>query len=424
MLRSLPALLTLFFVSLALGCGGGGGPTDPGDGDDGGDPPPPANEAPTADLSASEEEGLAPLETTVELTCSDPDGTIAEYRLDTDGDGGFEIVQEQAITETLTLQDDATVGGQCTDDDGDDSPLEEVSLSVIQPATLTVHLRNLTQDGEPFVRDEGEITYVVGPDTLTSADSVVVERVDPREAVEIWATHDAFYADWGLVKDDGQGPFERRAYRDLEQTASTVSVEEGGSARMFVYKIRRADIEGEGFTMADVATVIDNRVPQGTDRYVERELTAWIDRDGSDATPPSDLEGWVNTVLTSDGDDGLRSLTDGYLTSIPIQDGGSEPERPYIQIIYQQEMAGNGSHAESVDDETNEITFSQVKFDVNFADKSTVLEELGQSLGLRDDIGGALSPEITRQGQEYNRFGHILGKLLYWFPPGTHFERE
>lgn len=407
-------------ASLGLtGCGGGGGN---GGGNGGCTTCPDPNEDPSVSYSPTPtqvEEGDSVRHS---VNGNDTDGTVERFFLDADGNGTFEIQQGTPIDTTIAYDQPGTVtaGAKVRDNEGAESPTDMVDIEVTEapePATLVAHLRNLTQDGEPFVRGEGQITYTIGNEEFTSQDSVVVELEEGT--YEVFAEKDGFYQPFAIIKERGQGKFEQLEQRDREDQSSAIQV--NGDRTIDIYLIREDDIQSLGYSIGDVATIIDNpnAPPEGTDRYTSRTITAWIDRNGSDATPPSQLEQDVETVLTSTGRDGLQSVTDGYFT-INIQDGGSQPSEPYLQIQFKQDLQGGavGNHGEDVN-ENNEIGKSIARFDVDAADKKIVLEELFQGLGARRDIGNSLADNITDQGQEYNTFGHRLGKILYWFNSGT-----
>lgn len=63
------------------------------------------NLPPRATLTLSAEEGLAPLSVRIRGEGTDPDGTVALYELDTDGDGTYEISSASPIDTTLVFTD-------------------------------------------------------------------------------------------------------------------------------------------------------------------------------------------------------------------------------------------------------------------------------------------------------------------------------
>jgi hypothetical protein len=96
------------------GAFGGDGSCDTGGG--------PTNDPPAATLTVSPTSGTAPLDVTIDLTCSDSDGTVVLYELDTTGDGSFEISGTSGILGVArTYEQTTTVSGRCTDDQGADS---------------------------------------------------------------------------------------------------------------------------------------------------------------------------------------------------------------------------------------------------------------------------------------------------------------
>lgn len=400
-------------VFLLAACGGES--TGPGGN---GPPPPPANQRPTANLSVTPSSGAPPLEVSISLACTDSDGTVSEYRVDADGDGSYEITQASAIEVSRTYASDATIGGQCVDDNGAESAVATRSVDVILPA-LILHLRNLTQDGEPFVRGEGMITFSVGAEEFTSMDSVVVE-VSPG-SYDIWAEHADYYSTWGLIKRDDQPKFAHLVHRDVQTTISAVSVGEGQTLRLFIYKI---PLEVDMAVAADIFDRPDDP-PQGTDRFGNRELVIWLNTEVSDGTDQRTIAS-INQWRTSEGNDGVQALTDGFFGVADYREGSAVPSDQYIEIwLTNDPQFFCGEHREVVSG--NRITSGLVRLKLGFSflpGNRCLLEELGQVLGLRSDPDNTLGVnfnEVAVTSGQYNDFGLALGKILYWFPPGTHF---
>lgn len=92
----------------AAGCGGGDGPPTS----------PPPNRAPVVELEVDPTAGPAPLEVRVSLSCSDPDGSVSDYRLDLDDDGAFERSAGIAVDTSVTYADDVSIRGTCADQEG------------------------------------------------------------------------------------------------------------------------------------------------------------------------------------------------------------------------------------------------------------------------------------------------------------------
>jgi PKD repeat protein len=77
------------------------------------------NQGPTASLTVDPNGGAAPLDVQIDLTCTDPEGSVVSlYELDADGDGKFEVSQERAVSMVQTLNESVLIRAQCTDDEG------------------------------------------------------------------------------------------------------------------------------------------------------------------------------------------------------------------------------------------------------------------------------------------------------------------
>lgn len=98
----------------------------------------PDNRRPSASLSASPTLGFAPLDVDISLTCSDEDGSIAEYRLDADSVSDFEITRTSPIDTTLTFEEDTQLRGQCTDNDDAESFVATASITMRQEPTAAL----------------------------------------------------------------------------------------------------------------------------------------------------------------------------------------------------------------------------------------------------------------------------------------------
>ena len=84
-------------------------------------PPPPANAAPLATLTVSPREGEAPLDVDARVSAVDPDGTVAEVRIDFDGDGQADASGTAADLDArfrYQLPGDYVVRATVVDDEG------------------------------------------------------------------------------------------------------------------------------------------------------------------------------------------------------------------------------------------------------------------------------------------------------------------
>jgi PKD repeat protein len=115
-----------------------------------------ANQPPHADLAVTPSEGPAPLAARVRAAGSDPDGAIALYELDLDGDGRYELSRASAADTTVVFDDysqPVTVALRVTDANGaaDVARVTVRALPDVDPSASQV-----TQDGTGRLLSDGE----------------------------------------------------------------------------------------------------------------------------------------------------------------------------------------------------------------------------------------------------------------------------
>ncbi len=118
------ALLAGIALIFSDGCGSKKGPTDPGG---------ETNKAPNAALLVSPVSGMAPLQVTLQLTCTDSDGAVTGYELDSTGDGQYDVAQASSISIQRTYSSDVTVKGRCRDNSGSYSSVQSRGVDVTPP---------------------------------------------------------------------------------------------------------------------------------------------------------------------------------------------------------------------------------------------------------------------------------------------------
>lgn len=178
------ALLAALAAQCVAACGGGGGGGNP--------PPPPQNQAPTADIDASTVLGNAPF--AVDFTgggSTDPDGSIAAYQWDLDGDGFVDH----------------------------DSPLPKVTHMYTTPGTVTVVLQVVDDDG---AADTTTVPIIVG---APAPDRVVVST-------------------------DGDGSDPAFSMVTVAGNPAAAFRQDGNQKLVFA---RATDAQGGGWTLADIA---------------------------------------------------------------------------------------------------------------------------------------------------------------------------
>lgn len=116
-------ILMCLLLPWVVSCGDGATPANP----------PSPNLAPTVLLSVGPVEGSFPLQVNIEVGCFDPEGRVAGFDLDADGDGHFEVQAPDPIHQQLALLQSVNVAARCTDDEGLLSDPLTVSVTVAPP---------------------------------------------------------------------------------------------------------------------------------------------------------------------------------------------------------------------------------------------------------------------------------------------------
>ncbi len=118
-LRTYSPLLPISTLLLLFGCGGDASPTDTEE-----------NQAPTVTLSASPTSGFAPLPVSLRVDCSDSDGLVLLYELDSDGDGNYDVTRSAPFVVQRTFHDTTTVRARCRDDEAASSAVATQTIQV------------------------------------------------------------------------------------------------------------------------------------------------------------------------------------------------------------------------------------------------------------------------------------------------------
>ncbi|HEY7529141.1 MAG TPA: Ig-like domain-containing protein [Gemmatimonadota bacterium] len=120
--------------------------------------------APTVAVEVTPDSGLAPLEVAIQVTGEDDDGAIVRWELDADGDGRYEVVEDEppALTTRIDGAGTLRVRARVTDDEGLIGLAERVvhvtenlpprAVLALSPeeglAPLDVHVRGVGEDPE------------------------------------------------------------------------------------------------------------------------------------------------------------------------------------------------------------------------------------------------------------------------------------
>lgn len=104
------------------------------------------NHAPGVSLSVSPMAGTAPVETTLQLSCFDPDQDPVQHFLDADGKPGFEVTQWEAISVERSYGETTEIGAICRDEKGAESNQITATVHVLNIATQRATILALTND--------------------------------------------------------------------------------------------------------------------------------------------------------------------------------------------------------------------------------------------------------------------------------------
>jgi len=102
------------------------------------------NQPPTASLSASPVEGIAPLEVSLRLSCSDPDRDSVQHLLNADGKAGYEISEWTTIAVNRSFAETTEVLGLCRDEKGAESNQVAETVYVLNILTQRATILALT----------------------------------------------------------------------------------------------------------------------------------------------------------------------------------------------------------------------------------------------------------------------------------------
>jgi uncharacterized protein YkwD len=102
------------------------------------------NRPPVASLAATPLEGIAPVQVSIQLNCSDPDGDPVEHLLDADGQPGYEIRQWTPISVPRPYQETTEVFGLCRDEQGAESSRVKQTIHVLNVAAQRATILSLT----------------------------------------------------------------------------------------------------------------------------------------------------------------------------------------------------------------------------------------------------------------------------------------
>ncbi len=139
-----------------------------------------------------------------------------------------------------------------------------------------------------------------------------------------------------------------------------------------------------------------------------KDITVWLDNEGY--TPEQfqqdlpTIKQKVNNALTQ-----INPCTTGITATLDENATSGELEvrlSPYYI---------NPTHAESG---SGIMTQSEIQI-MTLSDLREYLEELYQAMGVRDDVGGRLSDEISNDTGTLNRFGKGLMRINYFLDPNT-----
>jgi hypothetical protein len=256
----------------------------------------------------------------------------------------------------------------------------------------------------------------------------------PEGVHDFQASHPAFYDVWSILKSAGMGRFEKLNQTSYRSDDNSTMIDSDGA--LHVYKIRRSDItsetkpyNGEPYDMDDVAQILDSSPPNGLDRFVlspGQEIVVYENLEASNTSPSEAFRQDVKDVYLSQENISLHGAYEGYFgdrATVTWQQGGPEPERPYLQVIW--DTSDAGGHAENT--EGNEIwrgtAFINPDTSEPLVSLNTARAEVLQSACMRDDIVNRIQPDIF-DGNELTSFGEYLGKMCYIFNPGTYFTQD
>jgi len=102
------------------------------------------NQPPVASLSASPLEGIAPLEVSLRLSCSDPERDLVRHLLNADGKAGYEISEWTTVSVNRSFAETTEVLGLCRDEKGAESNQVAETVYVLDILTQRATILPLT----------------------------------------------------------------------------------------------------------------------------------------------------------------------------------------------------------------------------------------------------------------------------------------
>jgi len=102
------------------------------------------NRAPVASLSVAPLEGVAPVEASLHLSCTDPDEDPVDHLLDADGTAGFEVSQWTPIQISRSYSETTGIVGLCRDEKGLESALVTETIYVLDILAQRAVILSLT----------------------------------------------------------------------------------------------------------------------------------------------------------------------------------------------------------------------------------------------------------------------------------------
>jgi len=326
------------------------------------------------------------------------------------------------VEATLSIVGLHTVVVECRFENESDS--FESSVDVVEPAQVTVHLRNFTQDGEPFVRNEGSITFTVGDSVRTSHDSVTVYVVPDAEH-EIFAGHPDFLTDWALIVNSETG--ETLEFRDRSDRSSPVHI--SSDVSIDVFKIRESDVTSLSnrylepwqdtspfYTVDNLRRALIKDSPiGGTNRIMTDKLTVWTG--GISLDEKSGVFRAIQQLLVTAGPDHVSTLTGGQIQTVDVSDSRERPNAVQAGCIIEVRYQTYAQHEEYISI-FGAIWQANVKLPAT-SSTGTAMTHFLHAIGLRGTLGySALDDYVDGLGGPSD-FAKLALKILYASPPGS-----
>lgn len=295
----------------------------------------------------------------------------------------------------------------------------ERTISIVEPVQITVHLRNFTQDGEPFVRGEGPVTFTVGDTVVTSNDSATV-YVLPDAEYEVFADHPAFLAHWGRIVDHRTGQL--LEFRDRRDESSPVYVT--SDASIDVFKIRESDVTSipnvhtePGGDSLPYYTIDDLRsalMSTGSmNRITTEKVTVWTARIRLEWGPG--VREAIEQLFVTTGPDHISELTGGAIPSAVVSNSNQRPNLDeggcVIEVIY----ANSPKHEEQISS-TGAIWRGFVRVPTT-SSTGEALTSFLQVIGLRGTVGDDAIDDYVDGFGKPSAFAKLALKILYGSPP-------